>query len=293
MVPSFVTMPDRRITIDRVVFAAFALAVLAYAGAMVWLVTQETRLVFQNDAPLGERRPARPYTQIDWTDGDRSHQHAGRAWVVPATEAPERKPWLIFLHGNASNIASRLNILHYERLRELGVNVFAPEYRGYAGLEGTPSEAGLAEDATAAYQQLRRQQRVDPRRIIIYGWSLGSAVAVNLASHVDEAAVILEGAPASIVAIGQQRYPFFPIRLLIRNPFESIARIDKIGSPVLFLHSREDEVIPFAEGRRLFDAAPQPKQFVEVSGGHVYASEKDPQFFPAIRAFLRSQHLLP
>jgi fermentation-respiration switch protein FrsA (DUF1100 family) len=286
-------MTDRRITLGRVVFAVLALAVLAYGGAMLWLVTQETRLVFQNDAPLGDRRPAKPYTQIDWNDGEGSHQHAGRAWIVPSTDAPERKPWLIFLHGNASNIASRLNILHYERLRALGVNVFAPEYRGYAGLEGTPSESGLAEDARLAYQQLRRQQKVDPNRIIIYGWSLGSAVAVNLASHVDEAAVILEGAPASIVAIGQRRYPYFPIRLLIRNPFESIARIDKIGSPVLFLHSREDEVIPFAEGRRLFDAAPQPKQFVEVSGGHVYASEKDPQFFPAIRAFLQSQHLIP
>jgi len=80
---------------------------------------------------------------------------------------------------------------------------------------------------------------------------------------------------------------------LIRNPFESINRIDKIGSPVLFLHSPADEVVPIAEGRRLFDAAPEPKQFVEVEGGHVYASEKDPRFFPAIRAFLRAQHLLP
>ncbi len=94
-------------------------------------------------------------------------------------------------------------------------------------------------------------------------------------------------------AVGARRYPYFPIRLLIRNPFESIRKIDHVGSPVLFLHSREDAVIPFDEGRRLFDAAREPKQFVEVSGGHVYASEKDPRFFPAIRSFLQAQRLLP
>ena len=119
------------------------------------------------------------------------------------------------------------------------------------------------------------------------------SVAVNLASQVDEAAVILEGAPASIVAIGQQRYPFFPIRYLIRNPFESIARIAQVKSPLLFLHSPEDTVIPIAEGRRLFEAAPPPKQFVEVEGGHVFASERDPRFFPAVRSFLHAHRLLP
>ena len=128
---------------------------------------------------------------------------------------------------------------------------------------------------------------------MIYGWSLGSAVAVTLASRVDEGAVVLEGAPASVVAIGEQRYPMFPVRWIIRNPFESILRVRAIGSPMLFLHSPEDIVIPIAEGRRLFDAAASPKEFVEVSGGHVYASEKDPNFFPAIRTFLRGQHLLP
>jgi fermentation-respiration switch protein FrsA (DUF1100 family) len=85
----------------------------------------------------------------------------------------------------------------------------------------------------------------------------------------------------------------FPIRLLIRNPFESVLRIGAIHAPLLVLHSTEDVVIPIAEGRKLFDAALPPKEFVEVAGGHVYASEKDPAFFPAIQSFLRAQHLLP
>ena len=285
-------MKTTRITARRVLMGVLLLAVLLYGGAMVWLVTNETRLVFQAGAPLGDRRPAQPYEQLDQV-AEADHQPNALAWLMPAATTPERQPWVIFLHGNASNIAGRLNILHCERLRSLGLNVMAPEYRGYGGLGGVPTESGLAEDARRAYDALRREKKIEPSRIIIYGWSLGSAVAVNLASRVDEAAVILEGAPSSIVAIGQQRYPYFPIRWLVRNPFESIARIDKIGSPVLFLHSPEDAVIPFAEGRRLFDAAPEPKQFVEVSGGHVYAAEKDPRFFPAIRAFLQAHQLLP
>jgi fermentation-respiration switch protein FrsA (DUF1100 family) len=126
----------------------------------------------------------------------------------------------------------------------------------------------------------------------VYGWSLGSAVAIDLASQVQPAAVILEGAPASIVAIGEQRYPLLPIRLFIRNPFESIRKIDGVKSPKLFLHSVGDEIVPIEEGRRLFDAAPQPKQWIQVQGGHVYAAERDPAFFGYVRSFLSEQRLL-
>ena len=281
MVPLFARMNAPRITVPRTLAAVLLLAFVAYGGAMVWLVANETRLVFEAQTTLGDRRPAAPL------------EIAGHTWLMRTADRPDTRPWVIFLHGNASTIASRMNILHYERLRALGLNVMAPEYRGYGGVEGSPSEAGLADDAGHAYQYLREHEHVDPRRIVIYGWSLGSAVAVTLASRVDEAAVILEGAPASVVGIGERRYPYFPVRLLIRNPFESIARIGATGSPLLFLHSPEDAVIPIAEGRRLFEAAPPPKQFVEVSGGHVYASEKDPRFFPAIGTFLRAQRLLP
>jgi len=270
-----------RLTLPRVLAAVLLLVVIAYGGAMIWLAANESRLIFEAQATLGDRRPAAPL-QID-----------GETWLMRTATSPDSRPWVVFLHGNASTIASRMNILHYERLRDLGLNVIVREYRGYGGVAGVPTESGLFEDAMSAYAYLRQHEHVDPGRIVIYGWSLGSAVAVTLAASVDESAVILEGAPASVVDIGQQRYPFFPVRLIIRNPFESIRRIERIGSPVLFLHSPEDTIIPIAEGRRLFDAAPPPKQFVEVSGGHVYASEKDPRFFPAIGAFLRSQHLLP
>lgn len=278
--------------------AGLAILVLViYAGALVWLVSQETNLVFRAGRPLGDLRPKLPFEQV-LVDADSGRQMAwivnGQpSWTPRDASTTDQQPWVLYLHGNDANIATRMNILHYEGLARLGLNVMAPEYRGYAGLPGTPTEDGLVRDAHAAYDYLRRERHVDPRHLVIYGWSLGSAVAVSLASQVDEAAVVLEGAPASIVDIGAQQYPFFPIRWVIRNPFASIARIARVGSPVLFLHSPEDAVVPIGEGRRLFDAALPPKQFVEVSGGHVYASEKDPRFFPAVRSFLQGQRLLP
>jgi uncharacterized protein len=266
------------------------LAIVGYAGAVVWLITQETRLVFEAGRPLGDLRPAAPFEDVSIERADGPRQ---RLWIMRTAGDSETRPWVLYLHGNAANVATRLNILHCEKLRALGLNVIAPEYRGFGGMEGVPTEAAINRDARSGYDYLRQQLHADPRRLIVYGWSLGSAVAVDLTSSVDEAAVILEGAPASFVAIGARRYPYFPIRLIIRNPFESIKKINRIGAPVLFLHSREDAIIPFEEGRRLFEAAPSPKQFVEVSGGHLYASEKDPAFFPAIRSFLQAQRLLP
>jgi pimeloyl-ACP methyl ester carboxylesterase len=291
MVPSFVTMAVAPITLTRRALAAVGiLAIVAYLAAIAYLVTQETAIIFSPGRPLGELRPKTPFEQV-WVDGTKGPRQL--AWIMRTATESDTRPWVIFLHGNDSNIATRTNILHYERLWKLGLNVIAPEYRGFGGVEGVPSEAGLNADARVSYDYLRQQLRVEPRRIVIYGWSLGSAVAVDLASNVEEAALILEGAPASLVAIGQRRYPYFPIRLLIRNPFESILKIAKVGTPVLFLHSPEDVIIPIEEGRRLFDAAPPPKQFVEVSGGHVYAAERDPGFFTAVRTFLQSHRLLP
>jgi len=245
--------------------------------------------VFAAGRPLGDLRPAPPFEAVD-TPGSSGQRQL--IWVMRAPSESDSKPWVIYLHGNDANVASRMNITHYEGLRRLGLNVVAPEYRGYGGVEGVPTESGIESDARAAYDTMRARFHVDPPRVVIYGWSLGSAVAVDLASHVEEAAVILEGAPASVVAIGQQRYPMFPVRLIIRNPFESILKIGAVKAPMLFLHSRGDTIVPIEEGRRLFDAAPQPKEWIEVTGGHVYAAEKDPIFFQHVRQFLVERRVL-
>jgi fermentation-respiration switch protein FrsA (DUF1100 family) len=278
---------QRRFSPLRIVLALLATVGGCYIAAILWLMSQETRLVFQAGRPLGEGRPSFPFTQVDVPRSDGARQFA---WVM---ENPDARTWLLFLHGNSATIASRVNIARYRELRALGLSVLAPEYRGFAGLPGIPSEPGLGADARAAFDYLVHTRHVSPARVVIYGWSLGSAVAVDLAANADEAAVVLEGAPASLVDVGAQQYPFFPVRLIMRNPFESIRKVDRIHAPMLFLHSPEDGIVPYAEGRRLYDAARPPKRFVDVHGSHINANEVDRAvFFGAIRSFLDQYGLL-
>jgi dipeptidyl aminopeptidase/acylaminoacyl peptidase len=272
----------------RLLFSLLALVAVGYVAAVIWLMTQETRLVFQAGATLGTARPPFPFEQVDLPRPDGARQFA---WRI-ARDRSNRSPWVLFLHGNASTVASSVNISHYRLLRDLGLNVFAPDYRGFSGLGGTPTEDALAVDARTAYNYLRAGG-IPPERIVVYGWSLGSAVAVRLAAEVPEAGVILEGAPASLADIGQEQYPFFPIRLVMRSKFESFRRIDRIRAPLLFLHSPEDVVIPIAQGRRLYDAATGQKTFVEVRGGHVHASEVDEAHFASVISSFLQQGSMP
>jgi len=254
-------------------------------------MSQETRLVFAAGRPLAETRPSGSFEQVDIPRADGLRQFA---WVLRQPERADAAPWVLFLHGNRATIASRVNILRYEQLRALGLNVLAPEYRGFGGVDAVPSEPSVSADARHGYDYLRAELKVPAERIVVYGWSLGSAVAVNVTSEVKSAAVVLEGAPASLVAIGARQYPWMPIRLVMRNPFESILKVKKIDAPILFLHSPEDEVIPIEEGRRLYDAAREPKQFVEIAGGHIRPAEEDAaRMFGAVRAFLQQAGLLP
>ena len=273
----------------RVLLTLVVTVALGYGIGVLYLITQETRLVFQAGQTLGTARPSFPYEQIDVPRADGARQFG---WVMRSAGSDEGT-WVLFLHGNAATIAAKVNIAHYSELRNLGVNVLAPEYHGFGGLSGIPTEAVLAADARAAYNYLRTARQVAPSHLVIYGWSLGSAVAVGLASEVEEAAVILEGAPASLVDISRERYPLFPVRLLMRNRFDSIEKINRIKAPMLFLHSPEDAVIPIAEGRRLYEAARGEKTFVEVRGGHVDATTVDTKrFYGAIRTFLAGHHLI-
>ena len=251
---------------------------------------QETELIFRTAAARADTRPPFPYTQIDLARNDGARQFAWRIeGAEPSTNGHDGGTWVLYLHGNASTVASRMNVKHCARLRELGVNVLAPEYRGYNGLQGPPSEATVIADARVAYDYLREHEHVPVERLIIFGWSLGAAIAVELASTVEARGVVLEGAPASIVDIGANRYPMFPVRWIIRNPFNAIQKVRGIRAPLLFLHSREDTVVPFAEGRRLYEAAPAPKTFVEVRGGHIESSEVDRDvFYGAVRSFLQA-----
>jgi len=184
-------------------------------------------------------------------------------WYVPCAAA---RGAVIMCHGNGGNIGDNLNSMGV--FHKLGLNVLVFDYRGYGESAGKPSEEGTYRDARAAWQYLVEQRKMPPDKIIIFGRSLGGAVAAGLAEQVVPAALVLESTFTSIPDMGELDYPWLPVRLLCRYRYNTLARMERINCPVLIAHSREDGMIPFQQGRKLFAAAREPKTFVELSGDH-------------------------
>ena len=194
---------------------------------------------------------------------------------------------ILFLHGNAGNISHRqekLAILH-----ELGAAVFILDYRGYGRSDGTPNEQGTYADARAAYEYLTKQRGLDPKHIILYGESLGSAVAVQLATEMPVGGVILEEAFTSVGDVGQKMFPFLPVRWVVRNKYDSLSKIARINAPLLLLHSRNDEIFPYHHAERLLAASREPKRLVEMRGNHNDAFAVSAETYQqALRDFIAS-----
>lgn len=171
---------------------------------------------------------------------------------------------LLFCHGNAGNISYRLE--SFRQFHSIGVDVFIFDYRGYGASEGRLSEQGTYLDAQAAYEWLRAQNPQRP--LVIFGRSLGAAIAVELASRVKADGVVVESGFTSITNLGEEIYPFLPVRRVSVIEYNSIAGIPKLKAPVMVVHSSEDELIPFHHGEALFEAAPEPKRFLQIQGNH-------------------------
>ncbi|MFA5101058.1 MAG: alpha/beta hydrolase [Candidatus Omnitrophota bacterium] len=183
-------------------------------------------------------------------------------WFVPHRQA---RCVVLFFHGNAGNISHRVEKL--EMLNKLGLSVFIIDYRGYGRSTGRPTETGLYRDAQAAYQYLRFARGTTPKQIIIYGESLGSAVAVELAGKVPCAGLVLEGAFSGFRDMAAIRYPYIP-RALVSDSFNSLAKINSVKSPVLFIHAVSDEVVPLGQAVKLYDAYRGKKYFSRLPGQH-------------------------
>jgi fermentation-respiration switch protein FrsA (DUF1100 family) len=265
-----------------------AAAVLIYAGILVLLRLYESRLIFFPGAQRTLTAPPAslglPVQRVEIITEDSVKLVA---WAIPAE--PATPWWLLICHGNAGNLSEFDRPVHYAGLRQVGLNLLAFDYRGYGESEGMLSEAGLYRDADAAYRYLTQDRGVPPGRIIIFGHSLGSAVAVDLASRVPAAGLIVEGALTSVVDRGQELYPYIPVRWLAVSRFSSLEKIGRVTAPKLFLHATHDEVIPLAHGKRLYEMAPGPKTFVELRGGHGDAFEVDSAaYFQSIAKFLQT-----
>jgi len=184
-------------------------------------------------------------------------------WYIPAEH---EKGVLLFCHGNAGNISNRLDSIRIFNSLQLSVLIF--DYRGYGKSEGRPSERGTYLDAEAAWDYLVTVQRASPKSIILFGRSLGGAVAAEIAKKKDPAALIIESSFTSAPDLGKTLYPWLPVKLISKFKYSTTDKIDSIRCPKLIIHSPEDEIIPFSHGKALYDKAIPPKEFLTIKGGH-------------------------
>jgi len=182
-------------------------------------------------------------------------------WYVPATGLPAV---LLWCHGNAGNIIHRLENL--AALHRMGLSVFLFDYRGYGRSEGMPSEPGLYQDARAAYEVLAKAKQVPPERIVLFGRSLGAAVAGTLAGQQPAAGLILESAFPSVEALARYHYWGLPMHWLVGAEFNLADRLRQLRLPVLVVHGDRDSLVPLRLGQAVFDAANSPKDLYVVHG---------------------------
>jgi fermentation-respiration switch protein FrsA (DUF1100 family) len=195
-----------------------------------------------------------------WLEVDRGRSHA---WHIPLEGA---RATVLFSHGNAGNMADRLESISL--LRGLGFSVLAYDYGGYGRSTGRPSEQRCYADIRAAWRYLTEGRGIAPSQIVLFGRSLGGAVTCELAAEVQPAAVVLESTFTSIPDVAGDLLPFLPARLLVRARFTNLDKVGRFRSPLLYVHSRDDTLIPFHHGEKLFAAAREPKTFLEIRGDH-------------------------
>jgi len=186
------------------------------------------------------------------------------SWYLPPLDG---RPVIFYLHGNGGNIGYRGDRMR--RFAREGYGVLMLEYRGYGGNPGTPTEAGLYDDARAGLEFLQREG-ITADRLVLYGESLGSGVAVHLAARRPVAALILESPFTSVAAVAQYHYPYVPAALMIWDRYDSLSRIGRVSAPILILRGERDAVVPAPFSEALFDAAPEPKEgWSAPDAGHV------------------------
>lgn len=225
-----------------------------------------------------------PYEDIYLTTQDNVRING---WLV---KSPQAKSTLLFFHGNAGNISDRLMKLRF--FHQMGVNVLIIDYRGYGRSQGKPTEKGVYLDGLAALDYLKSREDIGKLPVILYGGSLGGAVAIEVATHRSVDGLIIDSSFPSAPAMGRLLYPFIPT-FFMSIKFDSKSKIRTMKMPKLFMHSADDKLVPIRLGRQLFNAAPEPKAFVELTGGHNDAHiECQELFLGSIKRFLQERSWL-
>lgn len=236
--------------------------VVAYLALVLLVYWGQSRLIYfpQRNLTDTPRDIGLDYTSVHISTADGEMLHGW--WVA----APAAKGTVLLFHGNAGNISHRIN--YASMFRRLGYNTLLLDYRGYGQSSGSPSESGMCRDARAAWLYVTETLGISPAQIVLFGESLGGAVAAWLAAQEKPGLLVLASTFTSIPDLAAGLYPFLPVRWISRFQYDTLKSLQSVTCPVLIVHSPDDEIIPFDHGQRLFQAASEPKQFLQLEGGH-------------------------
>lgn len=253
---------ESRSRLKRMIYTIVSGLVLGYLVLVAFVYLRQAKMLYfpsrEIDATPADAGLAYDDVTLKTADGVTLS-----AWYIPA---PNERGFLVFCHGNAGNISHRLDSLKIFHDLRLSVLIF--DYRGYGRSEGEPTEKGTYLDAEAAYDYLVKTRGISPSRIIIFGRSLGCAVAAELAVRHKAGALIIESGFTSVPDLGRKFFPHLPVRLISRFHYATMDKVGGIPIPKLFIHSPDDEIIPFEQGMRLFEKAREPREFLKIRGGH-------------------------
>jgi fermentation-respiration switch protein FrsA (DUF1100 family) len=238
-----------------------ALVVAVFIWIVIAMIFEEQFIFFPSKYPSGIYEDAKyiPRLRDCWITTEDSVRIHG--WFAPAENALAT---LVMAHGNAGNISHRIPIIR--QLQSTGFNVLMFDYRGYGKSEGSPDEEGIYKDGKAVLDYTLTLPEVNPKRIVLWGTSLGGAVVIEVATQRTAAALILEATFTSMQEMAGIHYSFLPARYILRTKLNSIEKISSIHIPILSIHGTEDEIVPLDMGKELFDKANEPKEFYEIPG---------------------------
>ncbi|MBC7854111.1 MAG: alpha/beta hydrolase [Pirellulaceae bacterium] len=270
------------VRLTRTAIRVLKVAIVSYCLVLLVLLYLENMLVYPAPRyPDGDWQAASlEHEDVNFTSADGTRLHG---WYV---EHSQPKAVILYCHGNGTHVADLAEFLRQMR-EEFQVSIFAFDYRGYGRSAGKPAEKGILEDAEAAQEWLAKRAGLDKKDIVLMGRSLGGGIALHLAAKIGARALILQSTFTSLHDAAAANYPWAPVRLLMKNRYDSLSWLSRYSGPIFLSHGTADRIIPFTHGQKLFAAATGPKEFFEIAGGDHNDAEPE-HYLPALRKFLDS-----